>query len=218
LAEICAQCEKYIGTQGGKSTPVELVRLRLALFDRVKAEWIKRHRVSRNTARFVSRLTLTDFSCLSSCSGDAHRLQSVDSEQCHVADRLRIRRHTLVDRSEQGSDRSFQSSRVRMSSGESSRPFRACSHDVNKSFAKILAHSKHLDWRSIRKPYDVQVALGMSIADFETFALDTLHETAYTLNEVAEQLHVTLDELIRLSLKATVNRGEHTPPIDFPSA
>jgi hypothetical protein len=41
---------------------------------------------------------------------------------------------------------------------------------------KILANAKGLDWRSIRKPYELQNALGFTLNELEKFAIDTLHE------------------------------------------
>jgi hypothetical protein len=75
-------------------------------------------------------------------------------------------------------------------------------------FSKILTHAKGLDWRSIRKPYELQTALGFSIIELEQFAIDTLHEVPYTLDEVAKLLDVTVDELISISLRPNINRGE----------
>ncbi|CAF3972557.1 unnamed protein product [Rotaria magnacalcarata] len=73
---------------------------------------------------------------------------------------------------------------------------------------QILAHAKNLDWRSIRKPYELQIALGLTIIELEKFALDTLHKLPYTLNEIADLLSVTVDELISISLKSNVNREQ----------
>ncbi len=72
---------------------------------------------------------------------------------------------------------------------------------------KILANAKGLDWRSIRKPYELQNALGFTLNELEKFAIDTLHEVPYTLDEVAGLLNVSVDELINISLKSTINRG-----------
>ena len=72
---------------------------------------------------------------------------------------------------------------------------------------QILAHAKGLDWRSIRKPSELQTALGCTINDLEKFAIDTLHEVPYTLDEIAGLLNVSVDELIQLSLKPNINRG-----------
>lgn len=69
-----------------------------------------------------------------------------------------------------------------------------------------MAHAKHLDWRSIRKPIELQNALDLAITDLEKFALDTLHEAPYTLDEIAGLLGVSVDELVSISLKPNINR------------
>jgi hypothetical protein len=38
--------------------------------------------------------------------------------------------------------------------------------------------------------------------------METLHEVPYTLDEVAGLLNVTVDELVSISLKPNINRGE----------
>ena len=72
----------------------------------------------------------------------------------------------------------------------------------------MLANAKGLHWRSIRTPYELQNTLGLTIDELEKFAMDTLHKLPYTLNEIADLLNVTVDELITISLKGNVDRGE----------
>jgi len=48
----------------------------------------------------------------------------------------------------------------------------------------------------------------LTINEFENFALDTLHEVPYTLDEIAGLLNVTVDELINISLKGNIDRGK----------
>ena len=76
------------------------------------------------------------------------------------------------------------------------------------SSLKVLANAKGLDWRSIRKPSELQTALGCSISELETLSDAMLHKTAYTLDEIAGLLKVTVDELIHVSLKSNVNREQ----------
>lgn len=75
-------------------------------------------------------------------------------------------------------------------------------------FLKVLANAKGLDWRSIRKPIELQNALGLEISELEQFAIDTLHEIPYTFDEIAGLLNVTVDELINTSIKGNINRGK----------
>ena len=75
-------------------------------------------------------------------------------------------------------------------------------------FEKILANAKGLDWRTIRKPYELQTALGMSILDLEQFAIDTLHEVPYTFDEIAGLLNVTVEELATTSLKGNFDQSK----------
>lgn len=75
-------------------------------------------------------------------------------------------------------------------------------------FEKVLANAKGLDWRSIRKPIELQNALGVTISELEQFAIDTLHEVPYTFDEIAGLLNVTVDELISISLKGNFDRGK----------
>ena len=72
----------------------------------------------------------------------------------------------------------------------------------------MLANAKGLDWRSICKPYELQNALDLTIDKLEQFTMNTLHELPYTLDEIADLLNVTVDELITISLKGNVDRSE----------
>ena len=80
-------------------------------------------------------------------------------------------------------------------------------------FLKILAKVKNLDWRTIRKPLELQKALNLSLIDFEQFAVDHLHEIPYSLDEIAAQLEVSVDELIQISLRPNVNRSKNEKTI-----
>ena len=80
-------------------------------------------------------------------------------------------------------------------------------HDRRSSSSKLLAKSKSLDWRTIRKPLELQTALGLSTVELEKYASDTLHDAPYHLDEIAGLLEVPVDELISLSLRPSVNRG-----------
>ena len=73
---------------------------------------------------------------------------------------------------------------------------------------QLLAKSKSLDWRSLRKPLELQTALGFSTVQLEKYAEETLHDAPYSLKEIAGLLEVSVEELIGLSLRPTVNRGE----------
>jgi hypothetical protein len=73
---------------------------------------------------------------------------------------------------------------------------------------KILANAKGLDWRTIRKPCELQNALGLTISELEKLVIDTLHEVPYTFDEIAGLLNVTVDELINISLKGNFDRSE----------
>jgi hypothetical protein len=42
----------------------------------------------------------------------------------------------------------------------------------------------------------------------EKIVTDTLHEAPYTLDEVAGLLNVTADELVSISLRGNIDRGE----------
>jgi hypothetical protein len=48
----------------------------------------------------------------------------------------------------------------------------------------------------------------LTISELEQLVIDTLHEVPYTLNEIAGLLNVTVDELISISLKGNIDRGE----------
>lgn len=73
---------------------------------------------------------------------------------------------------------------------------------------QVLAKAKNVDWRSVRKPLELQKALNLSLVDFEQAALDHLHDVPYSLDEVAGLLEVSVDELIEISLRPNVNRSE----------
>ena len=81
---------------------------------------------------------------------------------------------------------------------------------------KIIAHAKGLDWREIRKPYDLQRALSLSISELEKLAINTLHEAPYTFDEIAGLLNVTVDELISISLKGNFDRSKIRKSFYFP--
>lgn len=72
---------------------------------------------------------------------------------------------------------------------------------------KVLAHAKGLDWRTIRKPLELQNALGLTITDLEQLAIDSLHEVPYTFDEVAGILNVSVDELTNTSVRGKLDRG-----------
>jgi hypothetical protein len=74
--------------------------------------------------------------------------------------------------------------------------------------SKVVGKAKGLDWRSLRKPKELQAILNVSIPELEKIARETLHEQGYYLQEIADFLEIQLDELIELSLRPNVQRGK----------
>ncbi|CAF4489788.1 unnamed protein product [Rotaria socialis] len=153
LAERCAECEKYIGTQGGGMDQAASCLARSGSAMLISFNPLKIQDVTLPVGcAFVVTHSLTE---LNKAASDHFNIRV---SECRLA-------------------------------------------------TQILAHAKNLDWRSIRKPSELQIALGLTITELEKFALDTLHKLPYTLNEIADLLSVTVDELISISLKPNVNRG-----------
>ncbi|CAF3741795.1 unnamed protein product [Rotaria sordida] len=154
LAELCAECEKYIGTQGGGMD---------------QAASCLAHSGSAMLISF-NPLKIEDITLPVGCAF--------------------VVTHSLTEVNKAASDHfNTRVSECRLAT-------------------QILAHAKGLDWRSIRKPYELQNALGFTINELEKFAIDTLHEVPYTLDGIAGLLNVTVDELISISLKANINRKQ----------
>ncbi|CAF2145843.1 unnamed protein product [Rotaria magnacalcarata] len=154
LAERCAECEKYIGTQGGGMDQAASCLARSGSAMLISFNPLKIQDVTLPVGcAFVVTHSLTE---LNKAASDHFNIRV---SECRLA-------------------------------------------------TQILAHAKNLDWRSIRKPYELQIALGLTIIELEKFALDTLHKLPYTLNEIADLLSVTVDELISISLKSNVNREQ----------
>ncbi|CAF3789178.1 unnamed protein product [Adineta steineri] len=154
LAELCAECEKYIGTQGGgmdqaASCLAHSGSAMLISFNPLKTQDV----TLPNGSAFVVTHSLTE---VNKAATDHFNIRV---SECRLA-------------------------------------------------TQILANAKGLDWRSIRKPYELQTALNMTINDLEQFALDTLHEIPYTIDDVANLLNVTVDELISISLRPNVKREQ----------
>lgn len=153
LAELCAECEKYIGTQGGGMDQAASCLARsgsamLIHFNPLKTEDV--------TLPVGSAFVVT---------------------------------HSLTEVNKAATDHfNTRVSECRLAT-------------------QILAKVKNLDWRTIRKPLELQKALNLSLIDFEQFAVDHLHEIPYSLDEIAAQLEVSVDELIQISLRPNVNRN-----------
>ncbi|UJR16376.1 hypothetical protein I4U23_003279 [Adineta vaga] len=143
LAELCAECEKYIGTQGGGMDQAA--------------------------------------SCLAH-SGSA-MLISFNPLKTPVGCAFVVT-HSLTEVNKAATDH------------------------FNIRVSECRLATQGLDWRTIRKPYELQTALGWTINELEKFATDSLHEVPYTLDEVAGLLDVSVDELIAISLKANINREQ----------
>lgn len=66
--------------------------------------------------------------------------------------------------------------------------------------SQILAKSKGLEWRKMRRLADVEKALGVSLSDMEELVGQLLHPKSYTKEEVCGILGVSQDELNSESL------------------
>lgn len=75
-----------------------------------------------------------------------------------------------------------------------------------KLSAQVLAKSQNLDWRTIRKPIDLQNALKLTLPECISLAKRNLHDSVYTISELCAILETDLDELALTSLSQnTVN-------------
>ncbi|CAF0774792.1 unnamed protein product [Didymodactylos carnosus] len=146
LAELCAECEKYIGTQGGGMDQASscLARTGSAMM------------ISFNPLKVV------------------HVLLPVG---CAF-----VVTHSLTEINKAATDH-FNTRVVECRIG-----------------TQILAQSKGLDWRKIRKPFELQEALKLSLSDMEKFAVQTFHLEPYTVDEICALLGVTVHDLIETSL------------------
>lgn len=76
-----------------------------------------------------------------------------------------------------------------------------------KLASQILAKSQGLDWRSIKKPLELQKALNFSLIELVMLADKNLHAEEYTIEEVCEILETNLDELSKTSLSQNTLNG-----------
>lgn len=59
---------------------------------------------------------------------------------------------------------------------------------------------KGLDWKSIKKPLELQQALKASLPDMVELVKSSLHETEYSLTEISKLLEATEEEIVTISL------------------
>ncbi|XP_044294525.1 N-acetylgalactosamine kinase [Varanus komodoensis] len=60
---------------------------------------------------------------------------------------------------------------------------------------KILAKSRGLDWRAMTKLQDVQIKLKVSLEDMLAMVEEMLHPEPYSIEEIGENLEISLEEL-----------------------
>lgn len=71
-----------------------------------------------------------------------------------------------------------------------------------------MAKAKGLDWRLYQRLGDLQSKLGASFDEMLTLVKHTLHEQPYSKAEVCNVLHVSPDELDKISLSEKSRTGE----------
>ena len=74
---------------------------------------------------------------------------------------------------------------------------------------QIIAKSKGLDWRTVRRLGEVQKLLGVNLEDMVDIVGVTFPQEAYSKQEVCDLLEVTADELNQISLTERSRQGTH---------
>ena len=70
-----------------------------------------------------------------------------------------------------------------------------------------MAKKKDLDWKQIKTLGPLQDKLGLSLGDMLELVKTSLHEEAYTKQEICDILEVTAEELNNISLSEKVLTG-----------
>ena len=75
---------------------------------------------------------------------------------------------------------------------------------------KILAKKNGVDWRQIRKPLELQKALGKSLLELIELVRSQLHAEAYTIDEICQILETDHNELLLTTLTPNTSDSKIT--------
>ena len=78
-------------------------------------------------------------------------------------------------------------------------------------FLQIIAKSKGLKWKDIKRLGQLQESLGVSLKDMACLVEEILHKDPYSKQEICNILGVTSDELAETSLSPNTRQGYFLP-------
>jgi N-acetylgalactosamine kinase len=76
-----------------------------------------------------------------------------------------------------------------------------------KLATQVLAKSQGIDWRTIKKPLDLQKALKCSLIELVKLAEKNLHDDEYDIDEVCHLLETNIEDLGKTSLSQNTLNG-----------
>ena len=73
---------------------------------------------------------------------------------------------------------------------------------------QIIAKSKGLQWKEIKRLGQLQETLGVSLTDMDNLVQEVLHKQPYKKQEICDVLGVTAEELAETSLSPNTLTGD----------